>query len=98
MCARADKEPLMQYWFRQFKEEPLRVLILATMAAMVYLYQDGKTAQEQARQDDKAQNAALMESIQAQTKAFMDVSAQLQLINNRLEHLEREHENMRPSN
>ena len=27
MCERAKEEPLVAYWFRQFKEEPLRVMM-----------------------------------------------------------------------
>lgn len=85
MCERAKDEPLMQYWFRQFKEEPLRVMILATMAAMVYLYQDGQKQQELYRADMKEQNAVLVEHVQktAQVLSAMEI---------RMGHLEREHE------
>ena len=47
MCSRAEKEPLMQYWFRQFKEEPLRVLIFAALAALCYLYHDNQKRQDE---------------------------------------------------
>ena len=75
----------MTFWFRQFKEEPLRVMILATMAAMVYLYQDGQKQQELYRADMKEQNAVLVEHVQktAQVLSAMEI---------RMGHLEREHE------
>ena len=58
MCAREKDEPLLQYWFRQFKEEPLRVLIVALCVALVWMYQDG-------RMDSREANAALVEQIKA---------------------------------
>lgn len=85
MCARGKDEPLMAYWFRQFKEEPLRVLIVALCAGIVWMYQDG-------RQDAKESNAALVEQIKESTGVMAEIKAQLVLLNGRVEHLEREHE------
>ncbi|MBQ4594789.1 MAG: hypothetical protein IJA81_09160 [Akkermansia sp.] len=85
MCHRANNEPLLQYWFRQFREEPLRVLILAFMAALVWLYQDN-------REDSKHANNALVEQIKESTGVMAEIKAQLILLNGRVEHLEREHE------
>ena len=58
MCERAKDEPLMQYWFRQFKEEPLRVLIFGAIVALCYLYHDGQVRQDEYRTDAKAANEA----------------------------------------
>lgn len=85
MCERAEREPLMHYWFRQFKEEPLRVLIVAALAALVWLYQDN-------REDSRAANAALVAQIKESTGVMSEIKAQLVLMNGRIEHLEREHE------
>ena len=98
MCERAKDEPLMAYWFRQFKEEPLRVMILATMAAMVYLYQDGQHQQELYREDLKAQNAALIEQMQKTTEVLSKMEVRIGSCDNRLLHLEREHEAARIGN
>lgn len=92
MCERAKDEPLMQYWFRQFKEEPLRVLIFGTLAAMCWLYLDGQNLQEEYRADAKESNAALVEQIKISTQVMGEIKAQLILLNGRVEHLEREHE------
>lgn len=75
----------MHYWFRQFKEEPLRVLIVAALAALVWLYQDN-------REDSRAANAALVAQIKESTGVMSEIKAQLVLMNGRIEHLEREHE------
>ena len=85
MCERAKDEPLMQYWFRQFKEEPLRVMILATLAGMVYLYQDGQKQQELYREDMKEQYSVLVEHVQKTAEV-------LSAMETRMGHLEREHE------
>lgn len=91
MCERAKGEPLIQYWFRQFKEEPLRVMIVFTTGAMVWLYQDGNARWEQYRDDMKEQNAVLV--VQVQKTA--DVLSKMEV---RLGHLEREHEQARQNN
>ncbi len=85
----------MQYWFRQFKEEPLRVLIVATTAAMVWQYHDGNLRWEQYRADMKEQSAVLLEQIKITTEVNGEIKGHLQVIDGRLLHLEREHEAVR---
>lgn len=92
MCSRNKEEPLLTYWWRQFKEEPLRVLIFATLAALVFMYQDGQRRQEEYRNDAKELQASLIEQIAASTATLGKMSTQLELLNNRVGHLEREHE------
>lgn len=95
MCERAKEEPLVAYWFRQFKEEPLRVMIVFTTAAMVWLYQDGNTRWEQYRQDMREQQTLLVEQITKTTEVLHKVEERLSSCDNRLQHLEREHETAR---
>lgn len=92
MCSRRDGENLLGYWFRQFREEPLPVLSFGTLVAVVFLWNDAKHEAELHREYMREQNALQVECIKEQTAAFSEVSAKLQLINSRLEHLEREHE------
>ena len=98
MCERAKDEPLMTFWLRQFKEEPLRVMILLTMGAMVYLYQDGQAQQAAYREDMKAQNAALIQQIEKTAEALNKMGVRIGSCDNRLLHLEREHEAYRNNN
>lgn len=98
MCERAKDEPLMTFWFRQFKEEPLRVMILMTMGAMVYMYQDGQKQQEAYREDMKAQNAALIRQIEKTNEVLSTMEVRIGSCDNRLLHLEREHEAARNGN
>lgn len=92
MCERAKNEPLIQYWFRQFKEEPLRVLICAAIFALCFLYRDGQVRQDEYRADAKAANEALVLQLQASTQVMHEMKVQLETLNTRVGHLEREHE------
>ena len=92
MCERAKNEPLIQYWFRQFKEEPLRVMICAAIFALCFLYRDGQVRQDEYRADAKAANEALVLQLQASTQVMHEMKVQLETLNTRVGHLEREHE------
>ena len=92
MCSREKDEPLLRYWFRQFKEEPLRVLIVLCMGALVYMYNEGQCRQEDYRADMKEQNSALIGQMQVSTQVMAEMKTQLELLNSRVGHLEREHE------
>lgn len=98
MCERAKDEPLIQYWFRQFKEEPLRVCILFTTGAMVWLYQDGNRQWEQYREDMWEQQKQLVELISMNKDALYKVEGRLSSCETSLHHLEREHEHARNKN
>lgn len=95
MCERAKGEPLMQFWFRQFKEEPLRVLIFLVLGALAYMYQEGNSRWEDYRADMKEQNASLILELRNLAKNMSDNALEMKSIDNRLEHLEREHERWR---
>lgn len=95
MCERVKDEPLIQYWFRQFKEEPLRVCIVFTTAAMVWLYQDGNKQWEQYRQDMWEQQKLLIEHIATTKDVLHKVEERIGSCDNRLQHVERELEQAR---
>lgn len=87
MCQRKENEPIASFWFRQLVEKPTPFIALCCMAAAVYVYNDMQ------RSNDR--NADL----QLQTAETLGkVSSQLEIINSRLEHLEREHEAARSTN
>lgn len=77
MCAREKDEPLLHFWFRQFKEEPLRVMIVATTGAMVWLYQDGNRRWAEYRQDMKEQNMLLVQHVQKTAEVLSKVEVRL---------------------
>lgn len=83
---------MLGYWFRQFREEPLPVLTFFSLIAVIWLWFDAKKESEIHREYMREQNALQVQCIKEQTASFEQVSAKLQLIDSRLEHLEREHE------
>lgn len=98
MCSRRENESLVVYWFRQFKEAPLPVLTFVAMIGMIFLWNDAKHESELHREYMREQNALQVQCIKEQTAAFSEVSSKLQLIDSRLEHLEREHEQLNWTN
>ena len=67
-------------------------MIVFTTAAMVWLYQDGNTRWEQYRQDMREQQKLLVEQINNTNAVLYKMEARLGSCDNRLQHLEREHE------
>lgn len=95
MCSRREGEPLILYWFRQFREEPLPVLTFGALVAVGALYVDSRHESELHREYMREQNELQVQCIKEQTQAFSEVTSELKLIGSRLEHLEREHERAR---
>lgn len=106
MCERAKDEPITKFWFRQYVEDPFKVLSFGALCAILWLYVDSQEKQAghladmkaqsaQQMQDMRDQNKILLERIESETKAMNSVANRLDLISNRLEHLEREHETLR---
>lgn len=106
MCERAKDEPITKFWFRQYIQDPFKVLSFGALCSIFWLYSEGQTKQAEYMADVKAssaqqlqdmrdQNRILLERIESETKALNSVANRLDLINSRLEHLEREHENYR---
>ena len=87
---RGENEPLLLYWFRQFKEEPLPVLTFGSLLSVIYLWHDAKRESELHRDYMREQSTLQVECIKEQTRAFTEVSAELKLIGSRLGHVERE--------
>lgn len=98
MCTRREGENLVLYWFRQFKEEPLPVLSFGALLSVIFLWNDAKHEAELHREYMREQNALQVQCIKEQTQAFSEVSGKLQMIDSRLERLEREHELSRKNN
>jgi hypothetical protein len=106
MCERAKDEPITKFWFRKYVEDPFKVLSFGALCAILWLYIDSQEKQAgyladmkaqsaQQMQDMRDQNKILLERIESETKAMNSVANRLDLISNRLEHLEREHETLR---
>ena len=62
------------------------------------LYRDGQVRQDEYRTDAKAANDALVLQLQASTQVMYEMKVQLETLNTRVGHLEREHEAARQGN
>lgn len=94
MCERAKDEPITKFWFRQYIQDPFKVLSFGALCSIFWLYSEGQKKQAEYLADVKAQSAQqvqdmrdqnriLLERIESETKAMTSVA-------NRLEHIERE--------
>ena len=98
MGTRAENEPLMKFWFRQYVEDPGKILGFSAIIALVFVYKDNQRSQEEYRADAKAQNAALIQQIETSTETLRQAVVQLKSMDNRLLHVERELELDRKTN
>ena len=99
MCKREENEPLMRYWFRQYIEDPFKVLSFCAFVVLWFVYSEAQEKQDQNFQRLQEQSEASMERmerrndvlvarIEAETKAMMSVVNRLDLIDAELKHLE----------
>ena len=93
--SRRDGENLVLYWFRQFKTEPLPVMSFGSLICVIFLWNDAKNESEMHREYMREQNTLQVQCIKEQTQAFSEVSSKLQMIDARLDHIEREQERNR---
>ena len=68
------------------------MIICAAIFALCFLYRDGQVRQDEYREDAKAANEALVLQLQASTQVMHEMKVQLETLNTRVGHLEREHE------
>ena len=82
MCApRKDGEPWLFYAFRYLADQPRTLMAFVGMAAAVGVYADNRQFTHKA-----------IERLDAVTAELRDINVKQGSIDNRLEHLEREHE------
>lgn len=104
--ARNEGEPLPMYWWRQFAERPLAVVAFGCLGAVCYLHvqarednADHRKEMAQMNQEHReymrSQNESQVRVMTEMTEAVMGVTSQLEQLNQRVGHLEREHENAR---
>lgn len=82
MCEpRKDGEPWLFYAFRYLADQPRTLMAFVGMAAAVGVYADNRQFTNKA-----------IERLEEVTKELRDINVKQGRIDNRLEHLEREHE------
>lgn len=85
----------MKFWFRQYVEDPSKVLGFGAICALGLVYYNGEQKAQEHREDMRVQNAALIAQMQSTEAAMREIAVKLGSCDNRLLHLEREHEQAR---
>lgn len=113
MQERTENESRINYWYRQYLKAPAQLVGFGALLALFPLYQESKQSEKDFReymarqmewsysQNEKlyAQNEKLLTRIEEETKTLSEIGTQMALLNNRVGHLEREHElNRKDSN
>lgn len=105
MCERAENENLMKFWFRQYLQDPFKVLSFGALVAIFWMYSDAQNKQTEYLSDTREQFTAQMQDMRDQNKQqIQDMRDQNSIllerieaetkamtsVANRLEHIERE--------
>lgn len=105
MSESTGAESRINYWYNQYLRAPARLVGFGALAALGFVYYDGQQREEEFRQymatqleRSYEQNAALLSRIEEETRTLSQMTTQLELLNTRVGHLEREHEMNRKSN
>ena len=106
MPERTEHESKINYWYKQNLTAPAQLVGFGALIALCFIYGDSKQGEKDFRsymtkqmewsngQNEKlyAQNEKLLGRIEEETRPLALMTTQLELLNNRGGHLEREHE------
>ena len=99
MCERAEKEPILKFWFRQYLEDPFKVLSFCAFVGLGVVYHQAQQKQDSnfillQQQNEAAlkrmerRNDVLVARIEAETRAMTNVTNRLDRIDAELLRLE----------
>lgn len=102
MQERTENESRINYWYKQYLKAPAQLIGFGALIALGVTYYDSQQSEKEFREymvlqlerSDK-QNAALLGRIEEETRTLSQMTTQLELLNNRLGHVERELEQKR---
>jgi hypothetical protein len=112
MQERTEPESKINYWYKQYLKAPAQLVGFGALLALCFIYHESKQGEKEFReymarqmewsnsQNEKlyAQNEKLLTRIEEETKTLSEIGTQMALLNNRVGHLEREHELNRKEN
>lgn len=100
-----QQESKINYWYKQYLKAPAQLVGFGALIALCVIYYDSKQGEKEFRQymvsqlaRSEAQNDKLLSRIEEETRTLSQMTTQLELLNNRVGHLEREHELNRKRN
>ena len=99
---RTENESKINYWYKQYLKAPAQLVGFGALIAMGVMYYDSQQSEKEFRsymvkqlERSDQQNAALLGRIEEETRTLSQMTTQLELLNNRLGHVERELEQKR---
>ena len=112
MQERTEPESRINYWYKQYLKAPAQLVGFGALVALGFLYLDAKESDKDfrkymAEQQERAlvqneklfeQNEKLLNRIEEETRTISKIGTQIELLNNRLGHVERELELKRKDN
>ena len=95
-------ESKINYWYKQYLKAPAQLVGFGALIALGVTYYDSQQSEKEFREymvkqleRSDLQNAALLGRIEEETRTLSQMTTQLELLNNRLGHVERELEQKR---
>jgi hypothetical protein len=99
MQERTENESKINYWYKQYLKAPAQLVGFGALLALCFIYHESKQGEKDFRaymstqlERSYAQNEKLLSRIEEETRTLAQMTTQLELLNNRVGHLEREHE------
>lgn len=99
MQERTENESKINYWYKQYLKAPAQLVGFGALIALCFIYHDSKEGEKEFRmymtkqmEWSNGQNEKLLSRIEEETRTLAQMTTQLELLNNRVGHLEREHE------
>jgi hypothetical protein len=99
---RTENESKINYWYKQYLKAPAQLVGFGALIALGVTYYDSQQSEKEFREymvkqleRSDQQNAALLGRIEEETRTLSQMTTQLELLNNRLGHVERELEQNR---
>lgn len=105
MQERTENESKINYWYKQYIKAPAQLVGFGALIALCFIYHDSKQSEKEffsytTKQIEwsNSQNEKLLSRIEEETRTLSQMTTQLELLNNRLLHVERELELDRKTN
>lgn len=94
---RTENESKINYWYKQYLKAPAQLVGFGALVGIGFIYHDAKESDKEFREymrvqleRSDTQNSALLGRIEEETRTLSQMTIQLELLNNRLGHVERE--------
>lgn len=99
MQERTENESKINYWYKQYLKAPAQLVGFGALLGLCFIYHESKQDEQEFRrymatqlERSYDQNSALLSRIEEETRTLAQMTTQLELLNTRVGHLEREHE------